>query len=175
MIRKIIFLSIAMVCVSCVTNPKVGTTFDLNDANGMVPGQTTIEEAASESVNDPPAYQWRYPKPGGDTPDALAVMLFDDQEVMTKVYIWRSRTNTSNIDLLDVDKLVHNQTTFEEATVLLGLPNRARVRIDGSSVYWWHGSDPGIDRSTAAAQILPDDQGIVIRVQHQTTKIIGMQ
>jgi hypothetical protein len=78
---------------------------------------------------------------------------------MTRVYQWRSKTNTNKIDLIDVNQLIHSQTTVEEATEILGLPNRTRVRIDGSLVYWWHESDSGFDRSTAAAPELFDDQG----------------
>ena len=167
MLRIIIFLAIMILCVSCVTNPIVGTRIDLDDVNETVSNQTNIEEPAeylgpsnlpSVGVDDPSVYQWRYPKPGfGRTSDALGVILFDDHGVMTKVYHWGSRTNTNKFDLIYVNKLIHSKTTIEEATELLGLPNRARVRIDGSSVYWWHGSNSRLDRATAAAPILFND------------------
>ncbi len=169
MLRIIIFLVITILCVSCVTNPIVGTRIDLDDVNETVSNQTNIEEPAeylgpsnlaSVGVDDPSVYQWRYPKPGfGGTSDALVVILFDEHGIMTRVYQWRSKTNTNKIDLIDVNQLIHSQTTVEEATEILGLPNRTRVRIDGSSVYWWHESDSGFDRSTAAAPELFDDQG----------------
>ena len=169
MLRIIIFLAITILCVSCVTNPIVGTRIDLDDVNETVSNQTNIEEPAeylgpsnlaSVGVDDPSVYQWRYPKPGfGGTSDALVVILFDEHGIMTRVYQWRSKTNTNKIDLIDVNQLIHSQTTVEEATEILGLPNRTRVRIDGSSVYWWHESDSGFDRSTAAAPELFDDQG----------------
>jgi len=164
MLRIIIFLAITILCVSCIINPIVGTRIDLDDVNETVSNQTNIEEPAeylgpsnlaSVGVDDPSVYQWRYPKPGfGSTSDALVVILFDDHGVMTRVYHWGSRTNTNEFDLIDVNKLIHSKTTIEGATELLGLPNRARVRIDGSSVYWWHGSNSRLDRATAAAPIL---------------------
>jgi hypothetical protein len=167
MLKIIIILAITILCVSCVTNPIVGTRIDLDDVNETVSNQTNIEEPAeylgpsnlaSVGVDDPSVYQWRYPKPGfGGTSDALVVILFDDHGVMTRVYHWGSRTNTDKFDLIDVNKLIHSKTTIEEAAELLGLPNRARVRIDGSSVYWWHGSNSRLDRATAAAPILFDD------------------
>ena len=169
MLRTIIFLVITILCVSCVTNPIVGTRIDLVDVNETVSNQTNIEEPAeflgpsnlaSVGVYNPSVYQWRYPKPGfGGTSDALIVILFDEHGIMTRVYQWRSKTNTNKIDVIDVNQLIHSQTTVEEATEILGLPNRTRVRIDGSSVYWWHESDSGFDRSTAAAPELFDDQG----------------
>ena len=184
MLRIIILLAITISCVSCVTNPIVGTRIDLDDVNETVSNQTGIEEPAeflgpsnlaSVGVDEPSVYQWRYPKPGfGGTSHALVVILFDGHGVMTKVYHWGSRTNTNKFDLIDVNKLIHSQTTIEEATELLGFPNRARVRIDGSSVYWWHGSNSRFDRATAAAPILFNDQGIMIRVQHQANTNIGM-
>ena len=153
LVRKIIFPTIAILCVSCATGPKVGTKIDLDDANEMA-------ALASDRVDGPLVYRWRYPKPGfGGTSDALVVILFDEHGIMTRVYQWRSKTNTNKIDVIDVNQLIHSQTTVEEATEILGLPNRTRVRIDGSSVYWWHGSDSGFDRSTAAAPELFDDQG----------------
>ncbi len=169
MLRIIIFLAITILCVSCIINPIVGTRIDLDDVNETVSNQTNIEEPAEYlgpsnlagvGVDDPSVYQWRYPKPGfGGTSDALVVILFDEHGIMTRVYQWRSKTNTNKIDLIDVNQLIHSQTTVEEATEILGLPNRTRVRIDGSSVYWWHESDSGFDRSTAAAAELFDDQG----------------
>ncbi len=169
LIRKIIIPAIAILCVSCATSPKVGTKFDLDDVNEMAASQATTDRAAhpmkpsilaSDRVDDPSVYRWRYPKPGfGGTSDALVVILFDEHGIMTRVYQWRSKTNTNKIDLIDVNQLIHSQTTVEEATEILGLPNRTRVRIDGSSVYWWHESDSGFDRSTAAAPELFDDQG----------------
>ncbi len=169
MLRIISFLVITILCVSCVTNPIVGTRIDLDDVNETVSNQTNIEEPAeylgpsnlaSVGVDDPSVYQWRYPKPGfGGTSDALVVILFDEHGIMTRVYQWRSKTNTNKIDVIDVNQLIHSQTTVEEATEILGLPNRTRVRIDGSSIYWWHESDSGFDRSTAAAPELFDDQG----------------
>ncbi len=167
MLRIIIFLAITILCVSCIINPIVGTRIDLDDVNETVSNQTNIEEPAeylgpsnlaSVGVDDPSVYQWRYPKPGfGSMSDALVVILFDDHGVMTRVYHWGSRTNTNEFDLIDVNKLIHSKTTIEGATELLGLPNRARVRIDGSSVYWWHGSNSRLDRATAAAPILFND------------------
>ncbi len=169
MLRIIILLAITILCVSCVTTPIVGTRIDLDDIDETVSNQTNIEEPAeylgpsnlaSVGVDDPSVYKWKYPKPGlGGTSDALVVILFDDHGVMTKFYHWGSRTNTNKFDLIDVNQLIHSQTTIEEATEILGLPNRTRVRIDGSSVYWWHESDSGFDRSTAAAPELFDDQG----------------
>ena len=169
LIKKIIFPALAILCVSCASSPNVGTEIDLDDVNEMAASQATTDEAAhavkpsilaSDWIDDPSVYRWRYPKPGfGGTSDALVVILFDEHGIVTRVYKWRSKTNSSRIDLIDVNQLIHSQTTVEEATELLGLPNRTRVRIDGSSVYWWHGSDSGFDRSTAAAPDLFDDQG----------------
>ncbi len=169
LIRKIIFPALAILCVSCATSPNVGTKFNLDGVNEMAASQATADEAAhpmkpsilaSDRLDDPSVYRWRYPKPGfGSTSDALVVILFDEHGIMTKVYQWRSKTDTNKIDHIDVIQLIQSQTTVEEATEILGYPNRTRIRIDGSSVYWWHESDSGFDRSTAAAPELFDDQG----------------
>ena len=91
MMKKIIFLMIAIICVSCTT---VGTKFDIDDVDELVPGQTTLQEA-TELLGKPSTiafmsggtiYVWQYMRVGiGRVTNSAVAITFDDQGIMTNV------------------------------------------------------------------------------------------
>ena len=90
--KKVIYLMMAIVCVSCTT---IGTKFDLSDLDGLVPGQTTLQEvsellgppvAASAMDNGAMLYEWHYVRTRfGGASTSFATISFDDRKIMIRV------------------------------------------------------------------------------------------